>query len=85
VSYESRWKIGTYTSEDVRKRINELLGLLNSNAEAWRACGNIFMADEMQELIEVVLEWMRLVDNTQKANQETVRATLAALDRERGC
>ncbi len=72
--YQPKWKTGTFTTEALGNRIGELLSLLKARANADRANGLRIVADEADELIEVLGEYMRLTSNTIEAHRGTIRA-----------
>lgn len=70
--YETRWS-GGFTTEKLRARLEELLAFIEQRAHADRAAGRIPVADQMDELVEVATEYVRLTENGIAAQRESIR------------
>lgn len=71
--YKPKWGAGTFKSEDLIKRINELLVEIAERAKGDRQGGRFKIANTQDELIEAVSEHLRLSENTKNANLQTIK------------
>ena len=67
----------------LKTRIVELLSILQEFSDGRRQSGQLPFADELDETIRLVLEWMRRAENTINAHQESIRVLSEALEQER--
>ena len=63
MTYEPKWKGGTFKTQDLKDRMGALLGVVQAMANTERVVGSTHIADELDELVEVVTEYSRLMEN----------------------
>lgn len=73
MSYQPKWGAGKFKTEALRERMAALLGLVESMANTERAMGATHIADELDELVEVVREYSRLMENSKIAYLGSIR------------
>lgn len=73
-AYKPRWKCGTFPTGALKPRMHTLLLLLEERAAADRDAGRLVLADAQDELVEVIGEYIRILENSVRAARQTIKA-----------
>lgn len=72
------WQPGTYRPEDLQARISELLAVAQERARADREAGRVAAADDGDELVVCVVEYMRGAGETFHAMEHALLSQLSS-------
>jgi hypothetical protein len=66
-----KWRSGTFSTKAIRERVMELLSLVEKLVHDHREAGRLPLAADLEELVFVVKEYQRLLENTVASYQST--------------